>query len=388
MSKRKPPIHDCLIISPFFMALTLLAGCSERNAESKGLTFPPVPVSVATVVKRTIPVEVRTIGSVEAYSTVTVKSRIDGELEHVHFKEGQDVHEADLLFQIDPRPFELALKRAEANLAKDMFQAQQARLEADRSAKLLAEGVTSKEQNELNQANANAMDAAVRADKAAVENSRVQLEFCTIRSPLDGRTGRLMVHEGNLVKENETVLVVIHRLAPIYVNFSVGEKHLARINQQRKYAGSLKVEAILPGEPPTHEEGILTFVDNTVDTTAGTISLKGTFENKEKVLWPGQFVDVALRLDEEAGATVVPAEAVQTGQQSPYVYIVRPDLTAELRPIAPGRTIEGLTVVEQGLEAGETVVTDGHLRLVPGARVVVKGSSEAARSSPQPEPGS
>src|SRR2546427_4522226 len=237
MSKRKPAIHDCLIISPFFMALTLLAGCSERNAESKGLTFPPVPVSVATVVKRTIPVEVRTIGSVEAYSTVTVKSRIDGELEHVHFKEGKDVHEADLLFQIDPRPFELALKRAEANLAKDMFQAQQARLEADRSAKLLAEGVTSKEQNELNQANANAMDAAVRADKAAVENSRVQLEFCTIRSPLDGRTGRLMVHEGNLVKENETVLVVIHRLAPIYVNFSVGEKHLARINQQRKYAG-------------------------------------------------------------------------------------------------------------------------------------------------------
>lgn len=336
------------------------------------MTSPPVPVVVTRAVKKTIAVEVKVIGSVEAYSTVTVKSRIDGELDKVHFQEGREVREGDLLFQIDPRPIELALKRAEANLAKDMAQAQQAKVEAERTAKLLADGVASTEQNELSQANANAMEAAARADKAAVDNAKVQLEFCTIRSPLDGRTGRFMVHEGNLVKENESVLVVIHQLTPIYVNFSVGEQYLTRIKEEMKVAGPLKVEATVPGDPPTREEGVLTFVDNTVDTT-GSVFLKGTFENKEKQLWPGQFVNVALRLGEEVGAIVVPAEAVQMGQKNAYVYVVKPDLTAELRPIVPGRSLDGLTAINKGLAEGEKVVTDGHLRLVPGARVDVKG---------------
>ena len=362
--------------------LPFVSGCSAKNDETEAMSLPAVPVVVAAAVKKSVPIEIPTIGNVEAYSTVAIKSRVNGQLQRVPFREGQEVARGDVLFVIDPQPFELALRRAEANLAKDISQAQQARLEAERSALLLTDGVASKEQNELLQANANAMESAVKADRAAVENARVQLEYCTIRAPIDGRTGRILLNEGNLVKENETMLVVINQLVPIYVSFSVNELHLTDILRHMA-TGPLKVFARSPGEASHQAEGTLTFVDNSVDRETGTIRLKATYENKDRLLWPGEYVNVHLRLAEREGAILVPSQAIQTGQKGEYVYAVKDDLIAELWPVITGGTFDGQALIEKGLEAGERVVIDGQLRLVPGVKVELRGSrasgSEAGR---------
>jgi len=351
-------------------ALLALSGCARKAAPP-----PPeaVPVTAARVERRDIPVEVTAIGHVEPYSTVSVKSQVNGTLTAVGFKEGQDVRKGDLLFRIDPRPFEAALAQARANLARDRAQAQNAAAEIDRYKGLVEKDYVTREQYDQVKANAEALASTVKASEAAVENEALQLSWCTITSPIDGRTGGLLVHEGNLVKANDDKpLVVINQIQPVFVAFSTPEASIADLQRQR----GLEVKVAAPGgaAPKT---GRLTFIDNAVDATTGTISSKATFPNDDETLWPGQFVNVTVVLRTEPGAVVVPSPAVQTGQSGSYVYVIKADETVESRPVAVERTQGTLTVVAKGLAPGEQVVTDGQLRLAPGARVEIKKPSEA-----------
>lgn len=340
------------------------------------------PVTVVTAVQQTVPVEVRAIGNVEAYSTVTVKSQVDGEIEQVRFTEGQEVRAGDLLFTLDARPFEARLQQAQANLARDEAQAKNARAQALRNKDLFEAGIVSKDQFDQFQTSADALDASVRADKAAVADSQLQLGYCTIRSPIEGRTGSLLVHAGNLVKANDTSLLVINQIHPIFVTFSVPEQYLPKIKEHMA-RGNLGVMAYTGGgnSNPSGDgsakpdEGVLSFINNTVDSTTGTLMLKGTFPNAGGALWPGQFVNVALKLTVQANATVVPSQAVQAGEKGQYVYVVKPDLSAEYRPVTAGTSFGGETVIEKGVEPGERVVTDGQLRIYPGAKLKIKNQS-------------
>ncbi len=351
--------------------LALFPSCSTPKVQSQVVKAEGVPVTVATVIQKTVPIELQAIGNVEAYSTVSVKSQVEGQLERAYFQEGQDVKKGDLLFTIDPRPFEAALRQAEANLARDTAQAQHARSDAERYLKLSQAGIASKEQYDQAQTTAEALDASVRADKAAAENAKIQLGYCAIRSPIDARTGTLIVHQGNVVKANDLALVVINQMDPIYVSFSVPEKYLSEIKRHMA-SGKLRVNAIVPGEERRPAPGVLTFVNNTVDSTTGTIRLKGTFVNPEKRLWPGQFVNLKLTITALPNAVVVPSQAVETGQQGRYVFVVKPDLTVDFRVVTAGDTVEGDTVIANGLKPGERVVTDGQLRLFPSAKVEIK----------------
>lgn len=389
-----------------FLAAIFSAACS--GAKQQAARREAVPVTIATVAQQRVPVELRAIGTVEAYSTVAVKTLVAGELTEVHFKEGQDVGKDNLLFTIDRRPYEAALqqaeanlardtaaaKQAEANLARDSAQVQNARVEAARYADLVKQGIVAQEQYDRVRTNFEALEASVnasraaienaqaamRADRAAIDNARLQLEYCSIRSPLDGRTGSLATHRGTVVKANDTVLVTINQVNPIYVNFSVPEQYLADI---KKYmaAGSLKVQALISGEESRPEQGVLSFVNNTVDAATGTIILKGTFLNQARRLWPGQFVNVALTLSEQPAAIVVPSQAVQTGQAGTFVFVVKPDGTAESRPVVVSRTYGPNSVVDKGVTPGEKVVTDGQLRLVPGAKVEIKSGQQGGKET-------
>jgi multidrug efflux system membrane fusion protein len=332
------------------------------------------PVTVATVTTHAVPVEIPAIGNVEAYSTVTVKSQVDAVIKQVHFTEGQDVRAGDLLFALDARPFQAMLQQAEANLARDEAQAKNARAQAQRNKGLFDSGIISKDQYDTFQTSADALDAGVRADKAAVENARLQLGYCTIRSPINGRTGSLLVHAGNLVKSNDTSLVVINQIHPIYVTFSVPEQYLPQIKQRLAH-GKLAVLASTGDIHQNPDTGLLEFVNNTVDSTTGTIMLKGTFPNSSSQLWPGQFVNVAVKLAVEENAMVVPNQAVQAGEKGEYVYVVKPDMTAEYRPVVTGASSGGETVIEKGVRPGERVVTDGQLRIYPGAKLKIKNES-------------
>lgn len=377
----------CLVIALSAMATMLTLGaCSTR--EPKQATKPPVPVKLAKVEQRTIPVQIRAIGNVEPYATVAVKAQVSGEVLKVHFTEGQDVKKGALLFTIDPRTYEAALKKAEANLSRNLVQARNARQDAERYAQLLAEGIVTQEQYEQYRTRAEAFAADVAADRAAVDNARVELSYCTIRSPLSGRTGNLAVHAGNIVKANENPpLVTINQITPVYVTFAIPEKDLAEI-KRRMAAGRLPVEAIIPNDDGPTEQGFLSFLDNTVDAATGTIKLKGTYENKVRRLWPGQFVNVVVTLVTRSDAVVVPAQALQTGQSGPYLFVVKPDSSVEVRPVTPGMTHEGFTVIEQGVAPGETVVTDGQMRLTPNAKVTEKqGPAKSGQASGQ-SPGS
>jgi membrane fusion protein, multidrug efflux system len=347
---------------------------------------PAMPVSVATVEQKTVPLQLRAIGYVQTYATVAVKTQIGGELQRVHFQEGQEVRKGDLLFTIDPRPFEAQLKQVEANQARDQAQLENARREVRRYEELVKKEYVAHEQYDQILTTVTALEATIRADQAAVDNAKLQLAYCFIRSPIDGRTGNLLVHQGNIVKANDTTplgprssgsesvsvpLVTINQLSPIYVAFSVPEQHLQGI---KKYmaAGKLQVDAIIPHDEgqPTHGE--LTFIDNAVDSATGTIQLKATFPNQDKALWPEQFVNVVLTLAMQTNAVVVPSQAVQTGQSGPYVFVVQSDLTVESRPVVVDRESGAETVVKEGLEPGEQVVTDGQLRLSPGAKVEIQ----------------
>lgn len=348
----------------------LVAACSGKKENTK--EKPPVPIRTAVSSIRTIPVQIRVIGNVEAYAVVSIKSQVNGRLEKVHFREGEDVRRGEPLFTIDSRPFEATLRQAKAALARDLAQERYARAQLRRYGELLKEGIVSRDQYEQLQANADALTETVRADRASVDNAAVMLGYCFIRAPIDGRTGNLMVQGGNLVRANDDpVLVTINLINPIYVAFSVPEKELAEI-RKHKTAGDLKVEAFIPSDSGPAEQGVLSFLDNAVDAATGTIRIKGTFQNREKRLWPGQFVDVVLTLSTIPNAVVVPSQAVQTGQDGDYVFVVKPDRTVSYRQVVAGEAQDGVRVIKRGLAAGETVVTDGHLNLVPGARVAIR----------------
>ena len=360
-----------------FGVAALIISCSPKVKEQSRQAG-VAPVTVATAIQKDVPVQVYAIGNVEAYSTLSVKVQIGGELVKVYFKEGQFVKKGDPLFLIDPRPYEAALKQAEANLARDTAQAKNADMEARRYADLLKEGVIAQEQYDQRQTNAAALNAGVEADKAAVENARLQLEYCSIRSPIDGRTGDLKVDRGNIVKANDIPLVVITQITPIYVGFSVPEKELPEI---KKYmaSGELKVEVRIPESGIKPVSGKVAFVDNTVNTETGTILLKAVSPNGDTTLWPGQFVNVVLTLTTIPNAVLVPSQAVQVSQIGTYVFIVKPDHTANLVTVVVGRTYNGETVIEKGISPGDTVVTDGQLQLLSGKKVEIKNAATPER---------
>jgi multidrug efflux system membrane fusion protein len=361
--------------------------------------------------QKTVPINIDVIGNVEAYSTISVRAQIGGQLTRVSFHEGDFVKKNEPLFTIDPRPYEAqlnqaqanlardtaTLSQAEANLAKDMANEKYSRAEAGRYQKLAEQGIVSKEQTDQIGANADALSQGVQADKAAIEsakaqiiaskaaieNVKVQLSYTSITSPIDGRTGNLTVKQGNIVAPNTMELVTITELEPIYVTFSVPEAQLADI---KKYMaqGKLPVYASPQDDASQQEAGFLTFIDNTVDSTTGTIKLKGTFPNTDNKLWPGQFVRVTLRLTSRPNAVVVPNQAVQTGQDGQFVYVVKDDRTVEMRPVVTSTRVDQELVVDRGLSPGETIVTEGQLRLAPGSRVQVRdGRDRPGRGGPQ-----
>jgi len=351
-------------------AALLLTACSGKAAPP--MTQPPIPVLAADAAQKDVPVEIRAIGNVEAYSTVNVKSLIAGEITKVGFNEGQEVKKGQLLFTIDQRPLLTQLKQAEANLARDTVSAANADVEAKRYGELVGRGMVSKEQADQFRTQADSLNGTVDADKALIDGVKVQLGYTKIYSPLDGLTGSLGVNEGNVVKANDTpYLVVINQTRPIYVTFSIPEGDLPAV-RKRMREGGLKVEARIKGDDGASPVGTVSFIDNAVDVNTGTIKLKATFDNADKRLWPGQFVDTVMTLSTVKAATTVPSQAVQTGQQGQFIFIIKPDLSVEQREVTTGVEYKGETVVEKGIAPGEKVVTDGQLRLIPGSKVEVK----------------
>lgn len=346
------------------------AAGGQRQAGGRGREA--VPVLVATAVQKAVPVQLRAVGNVEPYTTVSVKSQVTGVLNQAHFKEGQDVKKGQLLFTIDPRPFEAALKQAEANLARDTAQVKNLREQVRRYAELVEKQYVSREQYDQIKTNADAAESVVDADKAAVENAKVQLSYCYIYAPVNGRLGSLLVNEGNLVRVNDAApLVVINQVNPINVSFAVPEQHLADLRRHMA-GGRLRVAATFQSDDGRPEEGFLAFVDNAVDRSTGTIKLKAEFSNGERRLWPGQFVNVALTLATQGDAVVVPAEAIQVGPEGQQVFVVKDDKRVEMRSVTVGRTQEGQAIIAKGLTAGEVVVREGQFLLGPGSRVEIK----------------
>ncbi|ABQ26551.1 efflux RND transporter periplasmic adaptor subunit [Geotalea uraniireducens] len=360
----------------------LLPGCSKK--QEKPRPKPPVPVKVSTAVQKDVPVQVKAIGNVEAYNTVSIKAQVNGQIARVHFREGQEVKKGDLLITIDPRPFETALKQAQANLLKDQAQARNADEQVRRYGGLVKDGIVTREQYDQLKTSADAFAATLASDQAAVESAKIQLAYCFIRSPINGRTGNLMVQQGNLVKANDVpVLVTINQINPVYVTFSVPENDLLEI---KKYmaGGRLKVAAAIPNDVRPPETGTISFLDNMVDSTTGTIKLKGTFVNAERRLWPGQFVNVIVVLTTRPDSVVVPTQAIQTGQQGPFVFVVKADKSVELRQVTVGTALNGETVIEKGVQSGETVVIDGQLRLMPGVKIEIKQPEQGNKVKTQP----
>lgn len=364
--------RSILLIAITMLAFTIEA-CSDSKAKQGGQRL--VPVKMGEVVQQNVPLQIGAIGNVEAYNAVSVKALVGGEVTAVHFRDGQDVKQGDLLFQIDPRPYEAALKQSEAQLARDSAQARLAEEQAKRYEILIKKGYVSRDQYEQFRANAEALAALVNADKANVENNRLQLSYCTIKSPINGRVGSVLVNRGNIVKANDVVMLTINQVNPIYVTFSVPERNLSDI---KKYSAlkELPVEVMIDKTDATAEKGVLTFVDNAVDPSTGTIRLKATFRNGARRLWPGQFVNVVLTLYTQKKAIVVPTQAVQSGQAGQYVYVVKSDMSTELRPVTVARTFANGTVIEKGLAPGDKVVTDGQLRIYAGAKVQIKNGDE------------
>lgn len=354
--------------------VALASGCA-RAAK----TPPPelVPVKVGTVVQKPVPVQLKNVGSVIPYNTVAVRALVNGEILQVHFHEGQDVHKGDLLFQIDPRPYEAALAQAEGALARDRAQLENAQADVKRYADLVQKDYVTAQQYDAVRANAAAFAATVRADEAAVEKARLDVGYCAIRSPLEGKTGVVMVQAGNVVKANDAVLVTINQVEPVYVSVALPERELAEI-RRRQAQGPLAVEAEEPSTGRLLARGELTFIDNAVDRATGTITVKATFRNQDRILWPGEFVNARITLAMLPNAIVAPQGAVQNGQQGLYAYVLKADNTVEPRPVVVGRTLADGAVIDQGLSAGERVVTDGQLRLRPGAKVEILPSEAAA----------
>jgi len=372
---------QALVLALLWMAAgVMLAACSRGEDAGAPQARPPVAVLVAKAEQRTVPNQLQAIGAVEAFATVGIKARVEGELVAVEFKEGDYVRRGQLLFILDRRPFEAELNAAEANLARDTATAHQAGLDEQRYSFLLRQGVGSREQYDQSHASAASSSATVAADRAAVESARLNLEFTQIRAPVDGRTGSLQSHLGEIIKADaDNPMVTIAQVEPLYVTFAIPEKDLAAVRRNMEMR-QLSVEALLPGDQ-SPAAGVLAFVDNMVDKSTGTITLKGLFANHDRRLWPGQFINVMLTLDVIREAILIPSQAIQTGQEGPFVFTVSSDMKAIPHAIVPGTVIGNETVIERGLEAGATVVVDGQLRLMPGAAVRVKPSLESGNAS-------
>jgi membrane fusion protein, multidrug efflux system len=364
-----------IAVGPITVGL-IAAGCTDNAAEKRAATAKHqaavLPVMVAEAVEKDMPIELQAVGTVEAYATVTVRAQVEGQVTAVHLKEGQCVTSGDPLFTIDSQLFDVQLKQAQANLARDKAQLENAQTLLERNASVVAKGYVSKEQYDQAAANAAALAATVQADEAAVEDTRIQLAYCSIRSPLTGCAGEVYVDRGNVVKANDAdhPLVVIRQIRPIYVGFYVPERYLPEV---RKYSAAGKL--IVLAAPTAHDNqavrGELAFVDNSVNAATGTILLKAVFANTDRALWPGQFVNITLQLTSQPRAVVVPSQAVQTGQQGQYVFVVKSDHTVEYRPVSVERTVGEEAVIAQGIQPRDQVVTDGQLRLSSGAPVKI-----------------
>ena len=352
-------MKNSTLIPVLAVAATMLVnGCSGGAKKGAGGTGAPVLVAPAVITNVPVLINPPPVGHVMPYSTVTIRPQVGGVISHVHFQEGQEVKKGDLLFTIDPRPMQAAL-------AHDRAQLENAEIQFTREQKLFDQKLVSQDEFDTSKASRDTLAATVQTDE-------LNLGFTEIRAPFDGRTGGLQFHEGNVVKSPDDTLLTINQIQPIYVAFAVPEQYLPEIKREMRQK-TLKVQATFQNmdAPP---QGELTFIDNAVDTTTGTIQLRATFPNEDSTLWPGQFVQVALTLSDLTNVIIVPSQAVQTGQNGQFVYIVKPDQTAEERPVTVGITYQGETVVQSGLQAGETVVTDGQLRLAPGTKVNIKSA--------------
>jgi len=355
-------------------------GTEIRANERKGPKgSPAIPVSVAQVTQEVVPFRLQAIGNVEAYSTVAVKARVDGQIIEVGFKEGEEARKGQVLFKIDPRPFEAALRQAEANALRDAAARDQARSQEKRYQELLEKNFVSKEAYAQIRTNAAVAEATAGASQAALDNAKLNLEYGTIRAPIEGYAGKIQIQMGNLVRANDAnPLVVINQVRPIYVSFSVPEQRLAEVREHMA-SRQVAVEALAPGSDHAAASGILIFVDNAVDPSTGTIRMRARFPNKENLLWPGQFVNVSVRLFEQADAIVIPSRAVQTGPEGQYVYVVDRNMVVDVRRITVQRTEGERAIVASGLAKGEQVVTQGQLRLGPKTRVQIgKAAPEAS----------
>jgi multidrug efflux system membrane fusion protein len=393
--------HNSVWIIVFCILLSLAEqGCRKESSfpasQAKEQKHPPIPVLACKAVRQDVPIEIQAVGTVQASSVITVKSQVSGEITHISFKEGDFVKKGEELFRIDSRAYEAQLNQAEANLAKDeaslaqiqanlardLAQQKYAQAEASRYSRLLDKQLVSKEQSEQSIASAEATSATVQADqaaiqssragieatKAAIANARVMLSYTIIRSPLDGRTGDLVIKQGNVISPN-LELLTINQMNPVYVSFSVPQTQLSLIK---------KAQAVMVTKQDgssASESGKVFFVDNAVDPATGSILLKAVFSNKNNALWPGQFVRAVLRVGIQKNALIIPNQAVQSGQEGPFVFVVKPDQRVESRPVVPGMRINENVVIEKGLQPNETVVTEGQLRLAKDSLVKVRDDS-------------
>ena len=351
------------------IALGLSLACSgakQKPADDR------IPVTVAVAEQKDVPTQLRAIGTVQPLSTVAIKALVSGQLTRVWFREGEDVRRGQMLFTIDPRPYQSALTQAQANLARDQAQLRNSEADAARYADLVKKDYVTKEEYDRITSGAEAARAVVAADRANVENARLQLAYCEIRSPIDGRTGSLQFHGGNIVRANDvSPLVVVNQIAPVYVQFALPERDLETL-RARSGRSSIPVEATRSSGGKAVARGQLSFLDNAVDPQTGTITLKGTFPNTDRALWPGQYVNVVATLATQSNAVVIPSQAVQIGQGGQYVYIVTADQGVEMRPVTVSQAIGQQTIIQAGVAPGETVVIDGQLRLTPKSKVEIK----------------
>jgi multidrug efflux system membrane fusion protein len=359
--------------------LLTAAACAKKAEKPKGR--PPALVITVGASQQDVPLQLKAIGTMEASESVTIRTQISGEITKVAFREGQDVQKGALLFQLDPRVYQAAIRKAEATLVRDRVIMVNARKDFERYSQLVKDGIVTQEQAEGYRTKSESAAADVSSDQAAVDSAREQLAYCTISAPIGGRLGVLAVDRGNVVKANDIALLTINKLTPIHASFTIPEINLPEI-KQRLTGGKLAVEAEVPGNAGVTERGFVSFFDNTVDPATGTIRLKAAFDNTSKQLWPGQFVNLTITLAVKKNAVVVPSQAVQTGQKGQYVFVINPDATAAIRPVVTGPVSQGMTTIESGLKPGEQVVIDGQMRVVPGGKVEIKLPDKPAAVQP------
>jgi multidrug efflux system membrane fusion protein len=374
--KLRRAILPLTFVALFLVATLTTLGCGETK-KAQAVSQPPAPVTVGTAQLRAVPVTVSAVGNITPFSTVQVKSMVTAPVLSANFKPGDFVKKGQLLFQLDDSSFKADLLKAQGQLAKDQAAAVNAQQQAKRYTALFQQGIVAREQNDVMQSAADQAEATVKADQASVESTRINLQYCRIHSPIDGRVGDVLVYPGNVIKAQDAVLVVINEISPIYVDFAVPEQNLDEIKKHMG-SGQLKVQSFFndPAQPPA--VGRLSFIDNSVDPKTGTIGLKATFENSDHRLWPGQFVNTVITLSTIPNAITVPLSAVQNGQKGPYLYVVNAEKKAELRQVTLGPQVQNLQVITSNLKPGETVVTDGQLRVTPNGPVDIKSSGGTA----------